>query len=179
MRKLLFLAISMFCLSAIAYGQPRVTVNVPPPAKPAPPVFDAEYQGGVFGYSKKADGSLKFDDSSNRLVFLGKDKKEIFGIPYDAVMVTYPNSESVTSTAATVVSYIPLPGAGLARLIKSKKRYLVLQYDDQDMQNVKGTTSFKIDSQELLDSVMQTLADKAKLTQRGDAFYRPKNGPGN
>ena len=173
------MATAAFCLSTIAYSQPRVTANIPAPPKPAAPVVQAEYEGGVFGYSKKTDGALKFDDSSNRLVFIGKDNKELFGIPYDAIMVTYPNSESVTSTTGTVISYIPLPGAGFARLIKSKKRYLVLQYDDEDMQNVKGTASFKIGNQQVLDSALRTIADKAKLSQRGDAFYRPKNGPGN
>ena len=40
--------------------------------------------------------------------------------------------------------------------------------------DVKGLVNFKIADKELLDSVIQTLAEKAKLQQRGDAYYRPK-----
>ncbi len=116
---------------------------------------------------------LKFDDDNQRLVFFGKDQKEKFSIPYKSVQVIYPQSRSVTSTTGQVVRNIPLPGAFLDTLIKEKRRYLVLHFDDPDVE-ARGLVNFKLDNKELLDSVLQSLAGKANLTQRGDAYYRPK-----
>ncbi len=126
----------------------------------------------MFGYNQKEVGLLKFDDENKRLVFFGKDMKEKFHIPYKSVNVIYPQSKSVTSTAGNVVRHIPLPGAGLAGLIKQKRRYLVLHFDDPDIEAAKGILNFKLENKELLDSVLRSLAAKAELTQRGDAFYR-------
>ena len=53
--------------------------------------------------AKKEDGTLKFDDENERLVFFGKDQKEKFQIPYKSVLVIYPQSKSVTSTTGNVV----------------------------------------------------------------------------
>ena len=177
--KLIFFAVLLaLCFSLVATAQPRPvekTGKSDVKAAPAPEIFDAKYEGGMIGYSAKTDGSLKFDDANQRLVFRGKDQKEMFGIPYDALLALYPQSQSVTTTTGNVISHIPLPGAGLAGYMKEKRRYLIVQFDDPDV-NVKGTANFRIESQALLDSVIQTLADKAKLTKRGDAFYRPKSG---
>src|SRR5437868_12056111 len=153
MKKILFPAFLILCLSIIAFAQPRPverevsTVK----AKPAPPAFSAEYDGGVFGYGKKVTGTLKFDDANSRFVFYGPDEKELFQVPYDALLVIYPQSQSVTPTAGKVVSYIPLPGASLAGYIKSKRQFLVIQFDDPDV-NVKGLVNFKLADKELLDS---------------------------
>jgi hypothetical protein len=150
------------------------TPNSSSPAKTAPPSFPAKYEGGMFGFNEKEVGTLKFDDDNQRLVFFGKDQKEKFHIPYKSVLVIYPQSKSVTSTGGNVVRHIPLPGAGLAGLIKEKRRYLVLHFDDPDVEAARGLANFRLDNKELLDSVIQSLAGKAKLTQRGDAYYRPK-----
>ncbi len=128
----------------------------------------------MFGYREKEVGTLRFDDDNERLVFFGKDQKEKFHIPYKSVLVIYPNSKSVTSTTGTVVRHIPLPGAGLAGLLREKRRYLVLHFDDPDVEAAKGMLNFKLENKELLESVLHSLAGKAKLTQRGDAYYRPK-----
>ena len=128
----------------------------------------------MFGFNKKEEGTLKFDDENERLVFYGEDQKEKFHIPYKSVLVIYPQSKSVTSTTGNVVRHIPLPGAGLAGLIKEKRRYLVLHFDDPDVEAAKGVLNFKLEDKVLLDSVIQSLAGKAKLTQRGDAYYRPR-----
>lgn len=174
MRSIFIAAALAVCFTAVVSAQPRPIDKTPnAAAKPAPATFEAKYEGGMFGYSDKIDGTLNFDDANQRLVFRGKDNKEKFGIPYDAFQVIYPQSQSVTSTGGNVVSHIPLPGAGLASLIKSKRRYMVVQFDDPDV-DVKGTTSFKIEDKELLDSALQTLAQKAKLSQRGDAYFKPK-----
>ena len=61
---------------------PRSTsVNVPA----AQETFEAKYEGGMFGYSDKQSGKLKFDDINKRMVFLGKDGKEKFSLPYSAM----------------------------------------------------------------------------------------------
>ncbi len=162
--------------TAIAYSQPRPVDNgnnTRSNAKPAPDSFPAKYEGGMLGYSVKEAGTLRFDDANNRLVFFGKNGKELFPLPYETLLAIYPQSQSVTSTTGNVVSHIPLPGAGLAGFIKEKRQYLVVQFDDPNV-DVKGLVNFKLENKELLDSVLQTLAQKANLKQRGDAYYRPK-----
>ncbi len=174
MKKLFFLALLVFSLSVIASAQPRpIEKSANPNAKPAPSSFAAKYEGGLFGFNDKTEGTLKFDDENSRLVFYGKTQKEMFAIAFESLLVVYPNSDSVTSTTGNVVSHIPLPGAGLAGLLKEKRRYLVLQFDDADA-DVKGLVNFKLENKELLDSVIQSLGAKAKLTQRGDSYYRPR-----
>jgi hypothetical protein len=54
-----------------------------------------------------------------------------------------------------------------------KRRYLIISFDDPDVE-AKGVTSFKIDDPILLDSVVAALGTKAELKQRGDAYIRPK-----
>jgi hypothetical protein len=141
--------------------------------KPAPESFQAKYEGGLFGFSEKESGTLRFDDANERIVFFNKEGKELFGIPYTTLLVVSPQSQTVTSTTGTVVQHVPLPGAGLASLLKEKKRYLVLQFNDPDA-DARGTVNFKVDNKELLESVIDTLGMKAKLTPRGDSYYRPK-----
>lgn len=161
-------------MSSAIYAQPRPIDKSPTPTvKMAPATFTARYEGGMFGYNEKITGTLKFDDANSRLVFLAKDRREMFGIPYAALLIISPQSRSVRSGTGNVISHIPLPGAGLAGLIREKRRYMVLQFDDPDV-DVKGTVNFKIENRELLASVIQTLGQKASMTQRGDAYYRPK-----
>ena len=178
MKKIIFSILLTLVFSAISFAQPRPAdkTNTAPKTQ-APASFKAKYEGGMFGYSKKETGTLKFDDINSRLIFFGKDQKEWFGIPYDALQVIYPNSQSVTSTKGNVISAIPLPGSFLGGFIKKKRRYMIAQFADPDIENARGTLSFKIENQELLDSVIQTLAEKAKLTQRGDAYYKPRPKP--
>lgn len=167
-----FLAILAF--GSLAAAQPRAIEKTPAPTtKPAPSTFVAKYEGGVFGFDRKETGTLKFDDVNERLVFLGEDKKEKFGIPYQAMLIVYADEKSVTSTTGNVIKYIPLPGAGLAGLIKEKKRYLVMQFDDPDV-DAKGTTSFKLEDKDLLESVVHAVGQKAKMKPRGEAYIRPK-----
>jgi len=178
MRKIIIaFGILTFC-AVFGFAQPRPVDKSASPVnaakRPAPPSFEAKYEGGMFGFSQKEEGSLKFDDANERLVFFGKDQKEKFHIPYRSMMVVYPQSKSVRSTTGTVISVVPLPGAGLAGLMREKRRYLVINFDDPDAEAAHGTMSFKLDSKDLLDSVIQTIGEKAKMTQRGDAYYRPR-----
>lgn len=174
MNKLVFAASLTILFSCAVFAQPRIaTTGAPAAAKKAPDSFPAKYEGGMLGFDKKEAGTLKLDNANERLVFFGKEGKETFSIPYAALLAIYPQSQSVTSTTGNVVSHIPVPGAGLAGLIKEKRRYLIVQFDDPDV-DVKGTANFLIGDKALLDSVLQTLAERAELTQRGDAYFRPK-----
>lgn len=165
-----------FVVGSVVGQRPRTqesteTVTSAPAPSPAPPTVNAKYEGGVFGYNKKMNGTLNFEDSSQRLVFRDKKGKEILFVPYNALTGAYGDDHSVQPAAATVVSHIPLPMAGLAGLIKTKVKYLTLQYNDPDSK-VAGTTSFKLDNKDILDSVLHTLAGKAGLTRRGEVFVR-------
>lgn len=180
MNRILFIIAALILGTSAAIAQPRPaepSTKQPaatPAAPPAPASFEAKYEGGMFGFSKKEEGTLKFDDENERLVFFGKDQKEKFHVPYKSMLVLYPQSKSVTSNTGNVVSHIPLPGAFLGSFIREKRRYLVMHFDDPDVEAAKGVVNFKLEDKALLDSVIQALAGKAKLTQRGDAYYRPK-----
>jgi hypothetical protein len=176
MKKILFLSAIVCAFATVSLAQPR-PMDKPaakPTAKtPAPSSVPVKYEGGMFGFSERVEGTLKFDDDNSRLVFFGKDQKELFGIPYEAFLIIYPQSKAVTSTTGNVVKWLPLPGAGLAGFIKEKRRYLIVQFDDPDV-DAKGTVNFKLANKEILDSVLSALAEKAALQQRGDAYYKPK-----
>lgn len=181
-RKLSLVVVALVLLAGSALAQrPRSTTEAPattasdattnmpvPPA--APPKVDAKYEGGVFGYNKKMEGTLNFDDSSQRLVFRDEKNKEILFIPYGAISGAYGDTHRVQPAAATVASHVPYVGLP-ASLIKTKVRYLTLQYSDQDSK-VSGVASFKLDNKDILDSVLYTLAGKAGLSRRGDIFIR-------
>ena len=162
-----------FALTGMAQPRPVGRDTTPVNVPDAPPSFVAKYEGGMFGYSEKQTGTLKIDDINQRLVFFGKDGKEKFALPYSSMQVVYPQSKSVTSNTGNVVRHIPLPGAFLGGLIKEKWRYLVISFDDQDVDAV-GNINFKLSSKELLESVIKSIGTKAKMTQRGDAYYRPR-----
>lgn len=147
----------------------EVSTNMPAPS-PAPATVNAKYEGGVFGYNKKMDGTLNFDDAGQRLVFRNEKGKEILFVPYNAITSAYADTHKVQPAAATVASHVPYAGLP-AGLIKTKVRYLTLQYSDPDSK-VSGVTSFKLDNKDILDSVLFTLAGKAGLSRRGEIFVR-------
>ncbi len=166
---------------AAALAQRARTVSEPTqPTKPAaqtqpavplaPQTIKAKYEGGIFGYMKKQTGTLNFDDTNDRLVFRDKQGKEYISIPYDSIAAVYGDTQSRRPTAAGVIggaSIYTLP----ALLIKKKYRYLTMQFSDPDTR-VAGVTSFKVDSKTLLDSMVFTVAQKADLEQRGEAYVR-------
>ena len=78
----------------------------------------------------------------------------------------------VQPAAATVISHVPLYGIP-ASFVKTKVRYLTIQYDDPDSK-AAGITSFKLENKETLDSVLYAVATKAGLTQRGEIYVRKK-----
>jgi hypothetical protein len=148
------------------------SVNVPKPP-PAPQTFKAKYEGGIFAYNKKEDGTLSFDDVNQRLVFRNKEQKEVLSLPYSSISGAYADTKSQTTTTGKVVSHVPLPyGANMLGLLSRKKmRYMVMQFNDADSRN-SGVTSFKLDSKELVASVLGTLADKSGLDPRGGGYVR-------
>ncbi len=155
--------------------QPSTTQGVMTPTPPlAPATVKAKYEGGVVGY-RKSDGSLSFDDENRRLIFRDKTGKEMFSVPYDAVMIATADTQSRRPMAGTVIASAVPYGLGLpALLFKKKHRYLNLQYRDPET-SAEGTASFKLGDKELLTSVLYTLAKKAGLTQRGEAFIRRRD----
>jgi hypothetical protein len=139
---------------------------------PAPQTMKAKYEGGIFGYNKTMEGTLSFDDTNQRLLFR-KNQKDLFFIPYNAVTSAFADTQKRRPAAATVASNVPFYGWPLG-FIKTKVRYLTLQYSDPDTR-VAGITSFRLDNKDLLDSVVYTLANKAGLTPRGEIYIKKKD----
>lgn len=153
--------------------QPQPSTQTPS-VKPAPKTMKAKYEGGVFGFRKTMEGTLTFDDQNNRLLFKDKKPPKEISIPYEAIMSAFADTQKRQPSAATVASAVPLIYALPARFIKTKVRYLTLQYSDPDS-NVTGITSFKLENKELLESVLVTLAEKSKLALRGDVYVKKKD----
>src|SRR5690348_13395672 len=78
-------------------------VNVPKPP-PAPQTFKAKYEGGIFAYNKKEEGTLNFDDVNQRLVFRNKEQKEVLSLPYSSISGAYPDTKSQTTTGGKAVT---------------------------------------------------------------------------
>lgn len=176
--KLLVVMIVTLAAATAAYSQrPRSIEPVSTPTdaskatpRPAPQTMKAKYEGGVFGYPKTMEGTLSFDDTNKRLLFKNKQQKEVLFIPYAAVLSAFADTQKRRPAAATVASQIPYIGLPLG-FIKTKVRYLTLQYSDPDT-NVSGVTSFRLDNKELVESVVYTLANKAGLTARGEVYVK-------
>ena len=168
-----------FLLVSAVFAQRPRTLNDEPatPTKaapaPAPSTFKAKYEGGVFGHPNKMSGTLTLDDANNRLVFRDGKQKERMSIPYKALTGAYADNHSVRPAAATVANAVPFYGIP-AGFIKTKVRYLTLQFDDPDSK-AAGVTSFRLENKETLESVLTTLAANAGLTKRGDVFIRKKD----
>src|SRR5205814_8957447 len=172
----------LLLIAAVAFGQrprtspsqdsPDNSTNMPTPP-PAPATVKAKYEGGVFGYNKKMDGTVNFDDQSGRFVFRDSKGKEILFVPYKSISGAYGDTHKVQPAAATVAGAVPSLYALPAHFIKTKVRYLTIQYSDPDS-NGAGVTSFRLDNKELSDSVLFTLARKAGLDRRGEVFVRKK-----
>ena len=141
---------------------------------PAPKSVKAKYEGGVFGYTKTMEGTLTFDDENERLVFKDKKPPKEIHIPYNAITSAFADTQKRQPRAATIASAVPVIFTLPARFIKTKVRYLTLQYNDPDSK-VSGITSFKLENKEILASVLVTLAQKAEMTQRGDIYVKKRD----
>ena len=165
------LLLGVFITGAFAQ-RPRAIEGEPakaPTTVQAPKSVKAKYEGGVFGYTKTMEGTLTFDDVNNRLLFKDKKPPKEISIPYESITSAFADTQKKQPAAATIASHIPYGGA--AGLIKTKVRYLTLQFSDPDSK-VTGITSFKLENKEILESALVTLADKVGLTLRGDIYVR-------
>ena len=165
-------------LATAAFAQRPRSMEPDPAAKPqsttpAPKSMKAKYEGGVFGYNKTMEGTLSFDDNNNRLLFKDKKPPKEISIPYESITSAFADTQKRRPAAASVARHIPLYGIP-AGFIKTKVRYLTLQYSDPDTK-VEGTTSFRLDNKELLESVLVALADKAGMTRRGDIYIKKRS----
>ena len=102
-------------------------------SKPAPKTVKAKYEGGVFGYNKTMEGTLTFDDENKRLIFKDKKPPKEIHIPYNAIASAFADTQKRRPAAASVASAIPVIFTLPARFIKTKVRYLTLQYSDPDI----------------------------------------------
>jgi hypothetical protein len=142
------------------------------PAAP-PSTMKAKYEGGIFGHNNTMEGTLSFDDTNARLLFR-KDGREVLFIPYNAVNSAFSDTKKKRPAAATVASnapyYLGLPFGW----IKTKVRYLTIQFSDPDTQ-VSGITSFRLENQDIVDSALYALARKSGLVARGVVYVRKKD----
>ena len=174
--RILVAALLASLLAGAAFGQRPRSVNDPArtdnPATAAPvqQSVRAKYEGGIFGYNKKMEGTLTLDDADKRLLFRDKRQQEVLSIPYASIASAFADTKSKRPIAADVASRVSI-FAMPALLIKKKFRYLTLQYNDPDTK-ISGVTSFKMENKETLASVLNALANKAGLTQRGEIFVR-------
>ncbi|MEQ1605189.1 MAG: hypothetical protein ABL999_10005 [Pyrinomonadaceae bacterium] len=173
MNKFLVVLLALVLFSGIAMAQPRPVEKTPSIPANAPSSYEARYEGGLFGASTKETGDLTFDDANERLVFK-RDGKEMFSIPYTSLIMVYPDSKDSVPQAGKVISHIPLPGAGLAGLMNKSTKYANITFEDPDIQ-ANGTASFRFKDKDKLISFINQLGVKAKMKQRGDAFYKPRN----
>lgn len=151
---------------------PQPDANAPS-AKSAPQTMKAKYEGGVFGYNKTMEGTLTFDDGNNRLLFKDKKPPKEISIPYASITSAFADTQKRRPAAATVASAIPVIYALPARFIKTKVRYLTLQYSDPDSK-VSGITSFRLENKEMLANVLAALAEKSGMTLRGDVYVKKR-----
>ncbi len=173
MRYLLIAA--MFAVFSIAaHSQPRPVDRSTTVPDNAPDAFPARYEGGLFGNGSKDKGTLKIDDANERLLFFRPgEQKEMFEIPYSALVVLYPDSKQSVPQSGKVIQALPIPGAGLGGLMSKNTVFANLSFDDPDIE-AKGSASFRFDTKEQLIVFINKLGSKAKMVQRGDAYYRRK-----
>ena len=169
------LLLGLFVTGAFAQ-RPRETD--PQPAQktqttaPAPKSVKAKYEGGVFGYRETMEGTLTFDDENKRLLFKDKKPPKEIHIPYEAITQAFADTQKRRPAAATVASHVPLYGIP-ASFIRTKVRYLTLQYLDPDS-GVHGVTSFRLQNKDVLASWLEALANKTGMTKRGDIYIKKR-----
>jgi hypothetical protein len=174
MKSIVLITLMLVAASAVVAQRPRsmdqTPENKPKPA-PAPSSVKAKYEGGVFGYNKTMEGMLTFDDANRRLLFKDRKTPKEIHIPYDAIASAFADTQKRRPAAATVASHIPVIFTLPAHFIRTKVRYLTVQFNDQDT-HINGITSFRLENKELLASVLATLAEKTGMTQRGDIYVK-------
>lgn len=178
MKSIVLMILMLVAASAVVAQRPRAMEQTPennkPKPAPAPSSVKAKYEGGVFGYNKTMEGMLSFDDANRRLLFKDRKTPKEIHIPYDAIASAFADTQKRRPAAATVASHIPVIFALPAHFIKTKVRYLTVQYSDQDTR-INGITSFRLQNKEVLASVLAALAEKTGMTQRGDIYVKKQD----
>ena len=173
---------SLLLLGALltgAYAQRPRSIEAEPTAQktsatPAPTTVKAKYEGGVFGYTKTMEGTLTLDDANSQVLFKDKKSAKQVHIPYAAITSAFADTQKKQPKAATIAAAVPVIFTMPAQFIKTKVRYLTLQYNDPDSQQ-QGITSFKLENKDILNSVLVALAEKSGMTQRGDIYVKKKD----
>ena len=98
----------------------------------------------------------------------------MFSIPYASLIMVYPDSKDEVPQAGKVLSKVPIPGRELFGLLNKSTKYANMTFEDPDVQ-ANGTASFRFTDKDKLLSFINQLGVKAKMKQRGDAFYKPRN----
>lgn len=155
-----------------------VKTSTSKPSAAAPKTVKAKYEGGIFGYRKTMEGTLTLDHENNRLLFKDKKPPKEISIPYEAITSAFADTQKRQPRAATIASHVPVIYSLPAHFIRKKVRYLTLQYNDPDSR-VSGITSFKLENKEVLAQVLEALAQKTGMTQRGDIYVKKRNDPDN
>jgi len=151
-------------------ADPGNTTTTKPAA--APQTVKAKYEGGVFGYNKKQEGTLSFDDANNRLVFRNNQQQEVLSIPYSSISQEFADTQSRRPKSASILGSVPMIyGPNPIGFIKTKNQYVTLQFYDPDS-HAGGVTSFRVENREICASIVNTLGEKAGLVQRGGIFVR-------
>jgi hypothetical protein len=178
--KFIALLLLLGTLGACAFAQrPRTIESAPstkPTTAPAPHSVNAKYEGGVFGYNKKMEGILSFDDENSQLLFKDKKTTKQIHIPYDAITSAFSDTKKVQPKAATIAGAVPTIYSLPAQFIKTKVRYLTVQYNDLDTR-VSGITSFRLENREVIESILAALAEKTGMTLRGDIYVKQRDDP--
>ena len=173
MKRTILLTLAVLLVPAFIAAQPRPADKSAAAQGNLPAAFPARYEGGIFGARKKQKGSLRFDDANERLVFYRQDDREMFSIPYASFVVIYPDSKENMTQTGNVMSKMPLPGAGLFGLATTSAKYLVINYDEVEV-DAQGTANFRFDKKDQLVAFIDALGTRAKMVKRGDAYYRAK-----
>jgi hypothetical protein len=178
MKLLTVIFVIAMCAGTSVFGQVAPTASkdsaivMDPADRKMLETISVKYMGGLFGFSKKEHGTIKFDTINERLLFIGKDGKERFSVPYSAFEVVYPSQKKVQSGIGRTVGAIPIPGAGLGGLfIKKKKNYLIINYRDRDV-SASGTINFLVDTSVMLHNSVFTVGENAEMKSRGDSYVR-------
>ena len=152
------------------------TTTAPKPAA-APQTIKAKYEGGVFGYTQKKEGTLTFDDENNRLVFKDNKGQMTLHISYDDIQQEFADTVANRPKSASILGSVPVPyGVNPIGMLKTKNAYVTIQFFDPETHN-GGITSFRVENKQICDSVVSTIADKAGLTAKGQVYSRLATPP--
>jgi len=173
-QRLTNVAVLSLAMVSPLFGQTPKTPDTSSRPKPpaAPKSVKAKYEGGVFGYNKKQEGTLNFDDENHRLVFRNKEGKEVLFIPYTAINQEFADTQANRPKTASILGSVPVPyGINPIGFIKTKNQYVTIQFFDEQG-HVGGVTSFRVENKDICSSVVYTIADKAGLEPRGEIFTK-------